>query len=90
MYVSPSLYVPIESLSFSLLSIILCIAQKFQKFDEWLWLAIHLSFPYKPLSLNVSPFQPMINLSKCCLSNFCTIRYLAIQGRFGLLSIGGG
>ena len=33
-----------------------------ENLDEWL--AIHKSFPYKPLSLNVSPLKPTINLSK--------------------------
>ena len=33
-----------------------------ENFDEWL--AICQIFPYKPLSLNVSPLKPTINLSK--------------------------
>ena len=36
--------------------------ENFDKFDEWL--AIRQSFPYKSLSLNVSPMKPTINLSK--------------------------
>ena len=46
-----------------------CIVQKFDggNFDKWL--AICQSFPYKPLSLNVSPLKPMINLSKFYWSN---------------------
>ena len=39
------------------------------KLDEWL--AICQSFPCKPLSLNVSPLEPMINSSKFYLSKFC-------------------
>ena len=35
------------------------------------WLAIRQTFPYKPLSLNVSPMKPTINLSKFYSSNFC-------------------
>ena len=49
-----------------------------ENLDEWL--AIHKSFPYKPLSLNVSPLKPTINSSKLFIrqsispSNFCTIK----------------
>ena len=33
-----------------------------ENFDEWL--AIRKSFPYKPLSLNISPLNAIINSSK--------------------------
>ena len=36
--------------------------ENFDQFDEWL--AFCQSFPYKPLSLNVSPLKHTINLSK--------------------------
>ena len=57
-----------------------------ENFDEWL--AIWQSFPYKPLSLNVSPLKPTINLSRqtfendSCIkvfsSNICAIRYILL------------
>ena len=38
-----------------------------ENFDEWL--VIPQSFPYKPLSLNVSPRKPTINSSKFTFVN---------------------
>ena len=46
-------------------------SETFDDFDEWL--VICQSFPYKPLSLNVSPLKPTINLSKFFLVKFCVI-----------------
>ena len=43
--------------------------ENFDEFDEWL--VIRQSFPYKPLSLNVSSLKATINSSKFYSSNFC-------------------
>ena len=50
--------------------------EDFDEFNEWL--AIRQSFPYKPLSLNVSPLKPTNNLSQFSLSKFCAIRYVLL------------
>ena len=47
-----------------------------ENFDEWL--AIHQNFTCKPLSLNVSPLKPMINLSRFTRQNFVNDSFVTV------------
>ena len=51
--------------------------ENFDEFDEWL--AIRQSFPYKPLSLNVSSLKTTINLSKFYSSNDSFVKVSPIK-----------